>query len=219
MQGIFGKQDLGLGATVRQPVVEEVRASGERVLWESHRSSARRRHPDSHDRHGLARYELFTSWFLAVFSAFLGVLARLTAITASGVLEPALLGTAAFVCLVGGGWAAVWSYRAREAVRRDSLLRSYILSTERLVVVGTDAFVEVLLSEVCSVRLKWHRDGTGSVVCVYAGEVNKKTIAIEGIEDAAEVKRILEDCRAAIAGRELRESLEDNSSAEEAAQR
>lgn len=219
MQGIFGTQNCGLGEAVKKSVAEEVRASGERVLWESQASTARSAHPDSHDRHGVSRYELFTSGFLAFFSAFLGILAGLTAITAGGILEPVVLTAGGLVCLAGAAWAAVWSYRARDAVRRDSALRSYILSSERLVVVGADSFVEVPLWKMFSVRLKRHSDGSGTVVCVYAGEVNKKTIAIEGVEDASEVKQTLEDARAAIKGRELRESLEAGRAGEEAARR
>lgn len=205
MQEVFDKGTQQLNEVVYSCVASSVRGSGEKVLAEC-RGDERAR-PESNDRHGLSRHEVFSAWFLVIVVPFLGVLSGLSAITAGSVLETAMLAVGACVCIFGSGWAALWAYRANRDARRDSTMRRYILTDQRLVVVGADSFVEVPLHSIATVGLKEHHDGTGTVVCTYRDSINTKTIAIEGIEGAAGVRQSLEDARTVLRGRALREQV------------
>lgn len=215
MKETFESGDRDLRDAVWRAVTQDVSESAERVLWQRDGSGKVPSSPESVDWHGLARHEVLAYSSVASLAWLVGAWCAFIAATTPSVVDRVIFALATLACVVGTVVAALWCYRAGKARRADSRRRRYLLTDERLIVVGADAFVEVPLSHISWARVKNRRDGTGTILCGYHDGICRKVIAIEVVEEATRIKELLDQRLAAISGRAIRECSARNVAAEE----
>lgn len=162
----------------------EIESSGERVLWESREPGRSSESILPKDYHGYARWQ---------GTHVSGIALLLFMVCLLMLLDVGFFGAWVILMFAGALVASVLGRRARSRAISDVGARRYLLTDERLLMVGDDSFVELSLSDVQWVLKHEHRGGTGTVVCIYDGGPPGGKIAVENIEDYDELYGLIRE--------------------------